>query len=482
VAVPVAPEGAAAVAAEAVADLAATGALDMTIASHDVLLVDDDPDLLKLISLRLGAAGHRVRTADSGESALAALAVARPGVVVTDLRMPGIDGLQLFEAIHREHPALPVIILTAHGTIPDAVSATQRGVFGFLTKPFDSQELLQKVAAALRVAGDAPDSSRDTTGEWRSGIITRSPRMEDLLRQARLVADSDASVLIYGESGTGKELLARAIHRAGARRDKPFVAVNCGAIPEPLLESELFGHARGAFSGAVQAHKGLFQAADGGTIFLDEIGDMPLALQVKLLRVLQEGEVRPVGATQPIPVNVRVISATHRDLDAQKASGRFREDLYYRLNVVSLRLPPLADRREDIPLLATHFLRKLAERYHRPVPTLAPDAMALLIAAPWPGNVRQLLNLLEQAVALATTSLIPESLVQGALREDASVLVPFEEARKTFERDYLVRLLKITGGNVTQAATLAKRNRTEFYKLLQRHRLEPAMFKESKGQ
>jgi two-component system response regulator GlrR len=447
----------------------------------DILLVDDDPDLLKLISLRLTSAGHRVRTADSGESALASLAVARPGVVISDLKMPGIDGLQLFEAIHREHPALPVIILTAHGTIPDAVAATQRGVYGFLTKPFDSQELLQKVAAALRVAGDSSPADQETTGEWRAGIITRSPRMEDLLRQARLVADSDASILIYGDSGTGKELLARAIHRASPRRDKPFVAVNCGAIPEPLLESELFGHARGAFSGAVQAHKGLFQAADGGTIFLDEIGDMPLALQVKLLRVLQEGEVRPVGATQPIPVDVRVISATHRDLDAQKAAGQFREDLYYRLNVVSLKLPSLAERREDIPLLATHFLRRLAERYKRPVPTLAPDAMALLIAAPWPGNVRQLLNLLEQAVALATTSLIPESLVQGSLREDASVLVPFEEARKTFERDYLVRLLKITSGNVTQAALLAKRNRTEFYKLLQRHRLEPAMFKEGKA-
>src|SRR6185295_19490182 len=320
----------------------------------DILLVDDDPDLLKLISLRLTSAGYRVRTAESGETALAALAVVRPSAVITDLRMPGIDGLQLFAAIHRQHPALPVIILTAHGTIPDAVSATQRGVFGFLTKPFDSQDLLQKVAAALRVAGDLPETSSDTTGEWRAGIITRSPRMEDLLRQARLVADSDASVLIYGDSGTGKELLARAIHRASPRRDKPFVAVNCGAIPEPLLESELFGHARGAFSGAVQAHKGLFQAADGGTIFLDEIGDMPLALQ--------EGEVRPVGATQPIPVDVRVVSATHRDLDAQKASGQFREDLYYRLNVVSLKLPALADRREDIPLLATHFLRRLAER------------------------------------------------------------------------------------------------------------------------
>jgi len=449
--------------------------------SSDILLVDDDPDLLKLISLRLTSAGYRVRTAESGETALAAIAVRRPAAVVTDLKMPGIDGLQLFDAINRQHSGLPVLILTAHGTIPDAVAATQRGVFGFLTKPFDSQDLLQKVASALKLAGDDAGRGNAATGEWREGIITRSAVMEDLLRQAKLVADSDASILINGDSGTGKELLARAIHRASPRRDKPFVAVNCGAIPGELLESELFGHARGAFTGAVQAHKGLFQAADGGTLLLDEIGDMPLGLQVKLLRVLQEGEVRPVGSTQAIPVDVRVISATHRDLDAQKTSGQFREDLYYRLNVVSLRLPSLAERREDIPVLASYFLRRLAERYRKPTPTLAPDAMALLVAAPWPGNVRQLLNLLEQALALTTTTMIPASLVQNALKEDAAALIPFEEARKTFERDYLVRLLKITGGNVTQAAQLAKRNRTEFYKLLQRHRLEPSMFKEPKS-
>ncbi|MCL4764257.1 MAG: sigma 54-interacting transcriptional regulator, partial [Burkholderiales bacterium] len=340
--------------------------------------------------------------------------------------------------------------------------------------------LLQKVAAALKLSGDDGEAAT-ASSEWRAGIVTRSPKMEDLLRQARLVADSDAAVLVYGESGTGKELLARAIHRASRRAELPFVAVNCGAIPGELLESELFGHARGAFTGAVQAHKGLFQTADKGTLFLDEIGDMPLPLQVKLLRVLQEGEVRPVGSTQSVPVDVRIISATHRDLEAQRAASLFREDLYYRLNVVSLRLPPLAERREDIPVLATHFLRKLAERYRKPLPTLAPDAMALLIAAPWPGNVRQLLNLLEQAVALTTTAVIPASVVQNALREDAAALVPFEEARKSFERDYLVRLLKITGGNVTQAAQMAKRNRTEFYKLLQRHKLEPSMFKEGKG-
>ena len=443
----------------------------------EILLVDDDPDLLKLISLRLSSVGYAVRTAESGEAALAALAVARPAAVISDLRMPGIDGMALFQEIHRVHPALPVIILTAHGTIPDAVAATQRGVFGFLTKPFDSQELLQKVSEAVRVGATEATAAGPASNEWRGGIITRSQRMDDLLRRAKLVAESDASVLLSGESGTGKELLAKAIHRASRRADKPFVAVNCGAMPEPLLESELFGHAKGSFTGAVNAHKGLFQTADGGTIFLDEIGDMPLALQVKLLRVLQEGEVRPVGTTQSVAVDVRVISATHRDLDAQKATGQFREDLYYRLNVVTLKLPTLAERREDIPLLATHFLRKLADRYKKPVPSLAPEAMALLVAAPWPGNVRQLLNTLEQAVALATTAVVPASLIQTALRDDSGVLMPLEDARRQFERDYLVRLLKITGGNVTQAATLAKRNRTEFYKLLQRHRLEPAMFK-----
>jgi two-component system response regulator GlrR len=453
----------------------------MTNLNSDVLLVDDDPDLLKLISLRLSSAGYTVHTAESGESALSALAVARPNVVVTDLQMPGIDGMALFEAIHRSHPTLPVIILTAHGTIPDAVSATERGVFGFLTKPFDSQALLQKVAEAAKLSGPVTSSASSSAGDnWRAGIVTRSPKMEDLLRRARLVAESDASALLFGESGTGKEVLAQAIHRASPRADRPFIGVNCGAIPEPLLESELFGHARGAFTGAVQAHKGMFQAADGGTLFLDEIGDMPIALQVKLLRVLQESAVRPVGSTQTIPVSVRIISATHRNLEEQKANGLFREDLYYRLNVVSLRLPPLSERREDIPLLATHFLRKLAERYKKPVPTLAPDAMALLVAAPWPGNVRQLLNLLEQTLALSTTTVIPVTLVQAALKQDAGALAPLEEAKRHFERDYLIRLLKITGGNVTQAATLAKRNRTEFYKLLQRHHLEPAMFKGGK--
>ncbi len=448
----------------------------------EVLLVDDDPDLLKLIGLRLSAAGYRVRSAESGEAALSQIAISRPAVVVTDLRMPGIDGLQLFEQINAQHPTLPVIILTAHGTIPDAVAATQRGVFGFLTKPFDPQELLKKVAQAVALAGDARTESSAAPGAadaWRREIVTRSPKMEDLLRRARLVADSMASVLILGESGTGKELLARAIHRASARADKPFIAINCAAIPEALLESELFGYAKGAFTGASQAQPGLFLAANGGTLFLDEIGDMPLSLQAKLLRVLQDSAVRPVGSTQSTPIDVRIISATHRDLDAMRQERTFREDLFYRLNVVALKLPPLSARREDIPQLVAHFLKKIAERYKRPVPTLAPDAMAAIVAARLPGNIRQLENLLEQAVALSTTHVIPLSLIRPSLDEADAVIVPFETARKGFEREYLVRILKLTGGNAAQAAQIAGRNRTEFYKLLQRHNLEPAMFKDT---
>jgi two-component system response regulator GlrR len=440
-----------------------------------ILLIDDDKDLLQLISMRLGAAGYVVATADSGQSGLASMAVTPPDMVITDLRMEGMDGLALFDAIHREAPALPVVILTAHGTIPEAVAATRRGVFGFLTKPFDPKVLLDTVADSLRLSG----ASAGADELWRAEMVTRSPAMESLLAQAKRVALSDAAVCIIGASGTGKELLARAIHRASRRADAPFIAVNCSAIPEGLLESELFGHKKGSFTGAVQDRRGLFQAAEGGTLFLDEIGDMPLALQVKLLRAIEEKIVRPVGSNEEIEVNVRVISATHRKLEERIASGEFREDLFYRLNVVKLAIPTLAERREDIPLLAGHFLVDFAQRYGRPRLALSPEAMELLITAPWPGNVRQLLNVVEQAVALSATDIIPASLVRQAIDAGDSVLTPLDEARRAFERDYLARILKITAGNVTQAARLAGRNRTEFYRLLERHALEPGMFKTS---
>ncbi|HTG98242.1 MAG TPA: sigma 54-interacting transcriptional regulator [Burkholderiales bacterium] len=440
-----------------------------------VLLVDDDKDLLQLIAMRLTAAGYAVTAVESGEAALAALAVSRPQVVVTDLRMQGMDGMALFDAIHRDSPSLPVLILTAHGTIPEAVSATRRGIFSFLTKPFEPKVLLDTVAEAMRLS--SPPAAAGEVESWRAEITTRSSTMEDLLSQARRVAASDASVCIFGASGTGKELLARAIHRASPRAQAPFVAVNCGAIPEGLLESELFGHKKGSFTGAVSDRRGLFQAAQGGTLFLDEIGDMPLPLQVKLLRALEERKIRPVGSHESFDVDVRVIAATHRKLEERIASGEFREDLYYRLNVVKLYIPTLAERREDIPLLANHFLTRLAERYRRGRLSLSPDATQLLVSAPWPGNVRQLLNVIEQAVALATTEVIPESLVRQALDAGDTTLTPLDEARRAFERDYLVRILKITGGNVTKAARLAGRNRTEFYRLLERHSLEPGMFK-----
>ncbi len=443
------------------------------------LLVDDDADLLRLLALRLSAAGYAVDTAESGEAAINQLALARPHLVITDMRMPDLDGLALFERIHKAAPALPVIMLTAHGTIPDAVAATQRGLFGYLTKPFDGHVLLENVERALRLtAANDAQPAEAAPDAWRAKIITQSARMEDLLAKAKRVAEGDASVLIRGDSGTGKELLAQAIHRASRRAAGPFVAINCAAIPEQLLESELFGHAKGAFSGAVRDHKGLFQAAHGGTIFLDEIGDMPLALQGKLLRVLQERQLTPLGSTQPVPVDVRILSATHRDLKAAIAEGSFREDIYYRLNVVELTLPALAERREDIPLLARHFLPQLAGRYGRTVNGFAPEAMAALVNAPWPGNVRQLLNVMEQSIALSTTPLISSVVIEKSLHREEELFLSLEEAKRRFERDYLIRTLKITEGNVTHAARLAQKNRTEFYKLLHKHDLEPALFKQ----
>ncbi len=440
-----------------------------------LLLVDDDPDLLRLLAIRLKANGYDVTAVDNGQRALASIAATRPDLLLTDLRMDAMDGMTLFHEVQASYPGLPVIILTAHGTIPDAVEATQRGVFGYLTKPYDAQELLFQIDRALSLHGTPREVGAGAT--WREEIVTQSSLMEDLLAKAQRVAAGDASVLIQGESGSGKELLARAIHRASARASQPFVAINCGAIPETLLESELFGHTKGSFTGAIADQRGLFVAADKGTLFLDEIGDMPLALQVKLLRVIETREVRPIGATRATPFDVRIISATHRDLAKEKDEGAFREDLFYRLNVVALKLPSLDERPEDIPLLARHFASKLASRYGREKATFAPEALQLLVKAKWPGNVRQLFNVVEQSIALCPTQIIPQAFVEQAIQVEMHEMTSFEDARKRFERDYLTRILKLTKGSVTQAAKLARRNRTEFYKLLQRHGIEAASFK-----
>lgn len=437
-----------------------------------LLLVDDDPGLLKLLGMRLASEGYSVVTAESGPEALRTLSRDKVDLVVSDLRMDEMDGLQLFSEIQKVQPGMPVIILTAHGSIPDAVAATQQGVFSFLTKPVDKDALYKAI-------DDALEQSAPTTDErWRQAIVTRSPLMERLLEQAGMVAQSDVSVLINGQSGTGKEIVAQAIHNASPRRDKPFVAINCGALPEQLLESELFGHARGAFTGAVSNREGLFQAAEGGTLFLDEIGDMPVALQVKLLRVLQERKVRPLGSNRDIDIDVRIISATHRDLPKAMARGEFREDLFYRLNVVNLKIPPLAERTEDIPLLANHLLRQSADRHKPFVRAFSTDAMKRLMAAKWPGNVRQLVNVIEQCVALTSSPVISDALVEQALEGENTALPTFVEARNQFELNYLRKLLQITKGNVTHAARMAGRNRTEFYKLLSRHELDANDFKE----
>lgn len=439
----------------------------------NLLLVDDDPSLLKLLGMRLSSEGFRVTTAESGHDALRVLGREQIDLVISDLRMDEMDGMALFAEIQKRQPGMPVIILTAHGSIPDAVAATQQGVFGFLTKPVDRDALYKAIDEAL--AQSMPAAGDDT---WREGIVTRSPTMLRLLEQANMVAQSDVSVLINGQSGTGKEVLAQAIHAASPRAGKAFIAINCGALPEQLLESELFGHAKGAFTGAVSSREGLFQAAEGGTLFLDEIGDMPLALQVKLLRVLQERKVRPLGSNRDIDINVRIISATHRDLPKAMAKGEFREDLFYRLNVVSLKIPALNERAEDIPLLANHLLRESAQRHKPFVRSFSTDAMRRLIAASWPGNVRQLVNVIEQCVALTSAPVISEALVEQALEGENTVLPTFAEARNHFELNYLRKLLQITKGNVTNAARLAGRNRTEFYKLLARHELDAADFKE----
>ncbi|MGH1461514.1 MAG: sigma 54-interacting transcriptional regulator [Neptuniibacter sp.] len=434
-----------------------------------ILLVDDDASLLKLLSMRLEASGYRISCAQSAEEALKLLDD-KVDLLLTDLRMEGMDGLALFARAQKQFPQLPVVIITAHGSIPEAVTATQEGVFGFLTKPIDREQLMLTLQSAL-------SGTSRSEGDWRKKIISRSHLMETILSEAEQVASSDVSVLITGPSGSGKELMAQAIHKASLRNKKPFIAINCGALPEQLLESELFGHTKGAFTGAISRHDGLFQAANGGTLFLDEIGDMPTALQVKLLRVLQERQIRPVGSTETVPVDVRLISATHRNLEKAMQDNQFREDLFYRLNVVNLHLPPLAERPEDIPPLARHFVEQAAHRHNPKVKSISSGALQLLAQSAWPGNVRQLENIIEKVTALSNTPVISDAAIKRALSHQDEIIPNFNEARAEFESRYLTKVLQITEGNVSKAAQIAGRNRTDFYKLLKKHNLEAVKYK-----
>jgi two-component system response regulator GlrR len=416
-----------------------------------IVLVDDDPGLLRLITIRLRSEGFEVAACENAAQALTTVPRFLPDVLVTDLRMKDKDGIMLLKELQGRYPALPVILLTAHGTIPDAVTATKSGAFAFLTKPVEKEQLLEQIAAALKISGFA-----SVTEDWRAGIITRNPVMEERLSQALMAASSDAPLLITGQPGTGKAQLARAVHQASPRRGASFQTFSCVTATQESLKTILEGRDDPAAPARPDAA--------AGTVLLDEIGDLAPELQITL-NSLQDEE------------PVRIISSTARNLPDLIKVGRFREDLYYRLSVSRIDLPPLSQRRDDVPILAAHFMDELA-RQSGTRHVLAPEAVELLMVGEWPGNVRQLATLLQHAASLATGPVISAELVQRALGTGTAPQVStFDEARDEFMRNYLVQLLQITRGNVTQAAKLAGRNRTDFYKLLARHGLQSEEFK-----
>ncbi len=451
-----------------------------------ILVVDDDRNLLELVKMRLESADYEVTAALLEEEALEALKEQAFDLAIVDLQLAHQDGISLMEEFHRLIPDMPVMILTAYGSIESAVEAMKKGAYSYLTKPFDPQDLLFQIKIALE--------NRRLTSEVKrlenlleehfgfSNIIGRSEKMRNLLEEVSQIAKTESTVYIHGESGTGKELIARAIHMASNRKNKAFVAINCAALPEGLLESRLFGHEKGAFTGAIKSTKGLFARAHEGTIFLDEIGDMPLGIQAKLLRVLQERNFYPVGSEKLVEVDVRVIVATNKDLEALVTQGLFREDLFYRIHVIPLYLPPLRDRKEDIPLLAEHFRKKFAQQMNKEVKGLAPLAMQKMMLYDWPGNVRELENTIEYALAMTQQDIISEDLILQQTKGVASstTLQPLKEARNAYEKSYLIHLLSICKGNITKAAKLAGKYRADFYDLLKKHNLKIEDFKKSR--
>jgi len=457
-----------------------------------VLVVDDKENILKLFALILGDA-YELTTAADGGRALSLLAAQPFDVVVTDLRMPGADGFEVLRAVKARAPDTEVVMMTAHATVTDAVEAMKLGAYDYLQKPFDPDDASLVVARALerkRLKEQAASLRAAVEGAFSfHNLVGKSPRMREVYQLLEQASGLDITVLLSGETGTGKELAARAVHYHSARKERRFVPVNCGALPAELVESELFGHAKGAFTGAVGMKRGLFEEAEGGTIFLDEIGDLPLPMQVKLNRALQEKEIRRVGDTGPIRTNVRVIAATHRDLKAEVVSGRFREDLYYRLNVFPVVLPALRDRREDVPMLAAHFLEKHARVLGRPLEGIEPDALRALTGYPWPGNVRELENAVERAVAVGKGPAVAlrdlpadvRGTQEGAIPAEVLARMPYREAvdlaRDRVTRDYLTALLRDLDGNVTRAAERAGMARESLHRLLKRYGVRSDDFK-----
>lgn len=454
------------------------------VATENILIVDDDKNMLEVLSLRLEAKGYNVTAAVDGGNAFKMVEKVPFDLALVDLKLAGKEnGIDLMEKMHRLMPEMPVIILTAYGTIDTAVEAMKRGAYSYLTKPFDRRELLLQIKNGLEKSSLSREVGRlkALVGEKYGieNIIGKSREMQDVLEQVARAAETDSNVCIYGESGTGKELVAKSLHLLSARKDDPFVAVNCSAIPEGLHESELFGYEKGAFTGALKAKKGFFAQAHGGTVFLDEISEIPESLQVKLLRVLQEKQFHPLGGEKPEHVDVRILTATNKNLEDEVVKGRFRDDLFYRIYVIPIKLPPLRDRKEDIPLLVDHFLHKFNKKMKKDIRGISTPALRKLLSYSWPGNVRELENTIEYAVAMTTQEEIDENLIlQSKATQEENL--PLKDAKNQFEKNYVSNLLSLTSGNVSKAAKMAGKYRADFYSLLKKHDLNPSVFKKTK--
>ncbi|MEN6616853.1 MAG: sigma-54 dependent transcriptional regulator [Syntrophorhabdus sp.] len=447
-----------------------------------ILVVDDEKNLLELIEMGLEYAGYEVATATNEADALRHVREQAIDIAILDLQLEQSDGITLMEKIHMMNPGMPVIILTGYGSIATAVDAMKRGAYGYHTKPFDSEVLLFEIGKIMenrRMSTEIKRLKGLLESKYSfSNIIAQSKAMQDILETISRIANTDSTVLLLGESGTGKDLIAKAIHVASDRKDRAFVAINCAALPEPLLESNLFGHEKGAFSGAIREAKGLFLQAHGGTIFLDEIADMPLSVQAKMLRVIQEKQVRPVGSEKVIDVDVRIITATNKNLEDLVRQELFREDLYYRIHVIPIHLPPLRERKEDIPLLVDFFVKKTASGMKKMIKGVTPQAMQKLMLYDWPGNIRELENTIEYAVAMTDREFITEDVVlqtKGVVSQDP--VKPLREAKDAFEKSYLIHLMETCRGNITEVAKYAGKYRADLYDLLKKHNLSPDNFK-----
>ncbi|MCP4343802.1 MAG: sigma-54-dependent Fis family transcriptional regulator [Desulfobulbaceae bacterium] len=449
-------------------------------AKTKILIVDDDINLLDLIHMRLEAAGYDVTAVDHESKAQEVGTEEIFDVAVIDLQLVAQDGILLMEELHLIQPEMQVIILTAHGSIESAVEAMERGAFTYLTKPFDSRELILQIERGkekCRLTGEISRLKELLDERFNfANIIAKSEPMRRILDEVARFSKTDSNVAIYGASGTGKELIAKAIHSTSKRKDLPFLAINCAAIPESLLESELFGYEKGAFTGAEKNSKGLFSRADQGTIFLDEIGDMYLSIQAKLLRVLQERTFVPLGSEKPVVVDVRVIVATNKDLKEEVKKGNFREDLFYRVHVIPVELPLLKDRKEDIPPLVEHFIKKYAGLMDKKVKAITPEAMRKIMLHDWPGNVRELENTIEYAIVMTNSDTLRDELILQT-KDEQQELLTLQEARGRFEKKYLRNLLQITGGNVSKASELAGKYRADLYNLMKKHGISPHDFK-----